>query len=236
MLKFKRVVVKISGEVLGGDSGFGIDVSMVQYVSNELKKASDIGAEIGLVVGGGNIIRGSKVATKGIERVNSDRLGMIATILNSISLADALTSLNKKAIVLSAIPVEGIAEKYSVERAISYLESGYIVLFAGGTGNPFFSTDTSAVLRAAEINADVVLKATKVDGIYDKDPMKYKDAMKFDEISGNEILAKNLKVMDLTAFSLSVESKIPIVVFNLMESDSIKKVIEGQKIGTFVNV
>jgi uridylate kinase len=236
MLKFKRVVVKISGEVLGGDSGFGIDVSVVQYVANELKKASDIGAEIGLVVGGGNIIRGSKVATKGIERVNSDRLGMIATILNSISLADALTSLNKKAIVLSAIPVEGIAEKYSVERAISYLESGYIVLFAGGTGNPFFSTDTSAVLRAAEINADVVLKATKVDGIYDKDPMKYKDAMKFDEISGNEILAKNLKVMDLTAFSLSVESKIPIVVFNLMESDSIKKVIEGQKIGTFVNV
>jgi uridylate kinase len=236
MVKFKRVVVKISGEVLGGDSGFGIDVSMVQYVANELKKASDIGAEIGLVVGGGNIIRGSKVATKGIERVNSDRLGMIATILNSISLADALTSLNKKAIVLSAIPVEGIAEKYSVERAISYLESGYIVLFAGGTGNPFFSTDTSAVLRAAEINADVVLKATKVDGIYDKDPMKYKDAVKFDEISGNEILAKNLKVMDLTAFSLSVESKIPIVVFNLMEPDSIKKVIEGQKIGTFVNV
>jgi len=236
MVKFKRVVVKISGEVLGGDSGFGIDVSMVQYVANELKKASDIGAEIGLVVGGGNIIRGSKVATKGIERVNSDRLGMIANILNSISLADALTSLNKKAIVLSAIPVEGIAEKYSVERAISYLESGYIVLFAGGTGNPFFSTDTSAVLRAAEINADVVLKATKVDGIYDKDPMKYKDAVKFDEISGNEILAKNLKVMDLTAFSLSVESKIPIVVFNLMEPDSIKKVIEGQKIGTFVNV
>jgi len=236
MLKFKRVVVKISGEVLGGDSGFGIDVSVVQYVANELKKASDIGAEIGLVVGGGNIIRGSKVATKGIERVNSDRLGMIATILNSISLADALTSLNKKAIVLSAVPVEGIAEKYSVERAISYLESEYIVLFAGGTGNPFFSTDTSAVLRAAEINADVVLKATKVDGIYDKDPMKYKDAMKFDEISGNEILAKNLKVMDLTAFSLSVESKIPIVVFNLMEPDSIKKVIEGQKIGTFVNV
>jgi uridylate kinase len=236
MLKFKRVVVKISGEVLGGDSGFGIDVSVVQYVANELKKTSDIGAEIGLVVGGGNIIRGSKVATKGIERVNSDRLGMIATILNSISLADALTSLNKKAIVLSAIPVEGIAEKYSVERAISYLESGYIVLFAGGTGNPFFSTDTSAVLRAAEINADVVLKATKVDGIYDKDPMKYKDAVKFDEISGNEILAKNLKVMDLTAFSLSVESKIPIVVFNLMEPDSIKKVIEGQKIGTFVNV
>jgi len=161
---------------------------------------------------------------------------MIATILNSISLADTLTSLNKKAIVLSAIPVEGIAEKYSVERAISYLESGYIVLFAGGTGNPFFSTDTSAVLRAAEINADVVLKATKVDGIYDKDPMKHKDAVKFDEISGNEILAKNLKVMDLTAFSLSVESKIPIVVFNLMEPDSIKKVIEGQKIGTFVNV
>jgi len=236
MLKFKRVVVKISGEVLGGDSGFGIDVSVVQYVANELKKASDIGAEIGLVVGGGNIIRGSKVATKGIERVNSDRLGMIATILNSISLADALTSLNKKAIVLSAIPVEGIAEKYSVERAISYLESGYIVLFAGGTGNPFFSTDTSAVLRAAEINADVVLKATKVDGIYDKDPMKHKDAVKFDEISGNEILARNLKVMDLTAFSLSVESKIPIVVFNLMEPDSIKKVIEGQKIGTFVNV
>jgi uridylate kinase len=236
MLKFKRVVVKISGEVLGGDSGFGIDVSVVQYVANELKKASDIGAEIGLVVGGGNIIRGSKVATKGIERVNSDRLGMIATILNSISLADALTSLNKKAIVLSAIPVEGIAEKYSVERAISYLESGYIVLFAGGTGNPFFSTDTSAVLRAAEINADVVLKATKVDGIYDKDPMKCKDAVKFDEISGNEILAKNLKVMDLTAFSLSVESKIPIVVFNLTEPDSIKKVIEGQKIGTFVNV
>jgi len=236
MLKFKRVVVKISGEVLGGDSGFGIDVSVVQYVANELKKASDIGAEIGLVVGGGNIIRGSKVATKGIERVNSDRLGMIATILNSISLADALTSLNKKAIVLSAVPVEGIAEKYSVERAISYLESGYIVLFAGGTGNPFFSTDTSAVLRAAEINADVVLKATKVDGIYDKDPMKHKDAVKFDEISGNEILARNLKVMDLTAFSLSVESKIPIVVFNLMEPDSIKKVIEGQKIGTFVNV
>jgi uridylate kinase len=236
MLKFKRVVVKVSGEVFSGESGFGIDVSVVEYVANELKKASDIGAEIGLVVGGGNIIRGSRVAAKGLERVNSDRLGMIATILNSISLANVFTSLNKKTVVLSSIPVEGIAEKYSVEKAMNYLEEDYIVLFAGGTGNPFFSTDTSAVLRAAEINADLVLKATKVDGIYDKDPMKYKDAVKFDEISGNEILAKNLKVMDLTAFSLSVESKIPIVVFNLMEPDSIKKVIEGERIGTFVRV
>jgi uridylate kinase len=236
MLKFKRIVVKVSGEVFSGESGFGIDVSVVEYVANELKKASDIGAEIGLVVGGGNIIRGSRVAAKGLERVNSDRLGMIATILNSISLANVFTSLNKKTVVLSSIPVEGIAEKYSVEKAMNYLEEDYIVLFAGGTGNPFFSTDTSAVLRAAEINADLVLKATKVDGIYDKDPMKYKDAVKFDEISGNEILAKNLKVMDLTAFSLSVESKIPIVVFNLMEPDSIKKVIEGERIGTFVRV
>jgi len=236
MLKFKRVVVKVSGEIFSGESGFGIDISVVEYVANELKKASDIGAEIGLVVGGGNIIRGSKVAAKGLERVNSDRLGMIATILNSISLANVFTSLNKKTVVLSSIPVEGIAEKYSVEKAMNYLEEDYIVLFAGGTGNPFFSTDTSAVLRAAEINADLVLKATKVDGIYDKDPMKYKDAVKFDEISGNEILAKNLKVMDLTAFSLSVESKIPIVVFNLMEPDSIKKVIEGERIGTFVRV
>ncbi|MFN4244818.1 MAG: UMP kinase [Brevinematia bacterium] len=236
MSEYKRVVVKISGEVLGGEKGIGIDLEVISYITDEIIKAHELGTQIGIVVGGGNFIRGSKVAIKGIERVNSDRLGMISTILNSISLADNFISKKKNSVVLSSIPIEGVAEKYSVERAIEYLEKGYIVIFAGGTGNPFFSTDTSAVLRAAEIDADVVLKATKVDGIYDKDPMKYSDAKKFSEIDGNEVLSRNLKVMDLTAFSLSCESKIPIIVFNLMEKDGIKRIIEGEKIGTLVRV
>ncbi|MCS7299581.1 MAG: UMP kinase [Spirochaetia bacterium] len=236
MLKFKRCVIKISGEVLGGASGFGIDMDVVAFVVDEVLKAYELGAEVSIVVGGGNFIRGSKVAVKGIERVNSDRLGMISTILNSITLSDTFTSRGVSSIVLSAIPVDGIAEKYSVEKALEYLSKRYILLLAGGTGNPFFSTDTSAVLRAAELQADVVLKATKVDGIYDKDPMKYPDAKKFEEIDGNEVLLRNLKVMDLTAFSLSCESKIPIVVFNLMEKDVIRKIVSGEKVGTFVRV
>lgn len=236
MTKFKRIIVKISGEVLGGEQGIGIDLNVVSYITDEIIKAYELGVQIGIVVGGGNFIRGSKVAAKGIERVNSDRLGMISTILNSITLADNFISKKTNAIVLSSIPVEGIAEKYSVEKAIEYLSKGYVAIFSGGTGNPFFSTDTSAVLRAAELGADVVLKATKVDGIYDKDPLKYKDAQKFDEISGSEVLARNLKVMDLTAFSLSYESQIPIIVFNLMEKDGIKRIVLGEKVGTFVRV
>lgn len=236
MTKFKRIIVKISGEVLGGEQGIGIDLNVVSYITDEIIKAYELGVQIGIVVGGGNFIRGSKVASKGIERVNSDRLGMISTILNSITLADNFISKKTNAIVLSSIPVEGIAEKYSVEKAIEYLSKGYVAIFSGGTGNPFFSTDTSAVLRAAELGADVVLKATKVDGIYDKDPLKYKDAQKFDEISGSEVLARNLKVMDLTAFSLSYESQIPIIVFNLMEKDGIKRIVLGEKVGTFVKV
>lgn len=235
-MKFKRCVIKISGEVLGGASGFGIDMDVVSFVVDEVLKAYELGAEVGIVVGGGNFIRGSKVAVKGIERVNSDRLGMISTILNSITLSDTFTSRGINSIVLSAIPVEGIAEKYSVERALDYLSKRYILLLAGGTGNPFFSTDTSAVLRAAELQADVVLKATKVDGIYDKDPMKHPDAKKFEEIDGSEVLVRNLKVMDLTAFSLSCESKIPIIVFNLMEKDVIRRIVLGEKVGTFVRV
>ncbi|MEN2997720.1 MAG: UMP kinase [Brevinematia bacterium] len=236
MKKFDRIVIKISGEVLGGEQGLGIDMKVVSYITDEIIKAYSLGTQIGIVVGGGNFIRGSKVAVKGIERVNSDRLGMISTILNSITLADDFSSKRVKVVVLSAIPIEGIAEKYSVEKAIDYLSKGYIIIFAGGTGNPFFSTDTSAVLRAAEIEADVVLKATKVDGIYDKDPKRHKDAKKFDEISGSEVLSMNLKVMDLTAFSLSCESKIPIIVFNLMEKDGIKRIVLGEKVGTFVKV
>ncbi|MCX8028924.1 MAG: UMP kinase [Brevinematales bacterium] len=236
MLKFKRIILKISGEVLGGDKGFGIDMDVVSFITNEVVKAYELGTEIGIVVGGGNFIRGSKIAPKGIERVNSDRLGMISTILNSITLSDSFTSKGVNSVVLSAIPIESIAEKYSVEKALEYLSKKYITLLAGGTGNPFFSTDTSAVLRAAELQADVVLKATKVDGIYDKDPMKYKDAKRFEEITGNEVLAMNLKVMDLTAFSLSCESQIPIVVFNLMEKDGIKRIVLGEKVGTFVKV
>lgn len=236
MLKFRKVIVKISGEILGGEQGIGIDMQVVSYIADEVIKAHQLGAQVGIVVGGGNFIRGSKVAPKGIERVNSDRLGMVSTILNSITLADMFISKKVNTVVLSAIPVEGIAEKYSVEKAISYLSQGYIVIFAGGTGNPLFSTDTSAVLRAAEIGADVVIKATKVDGIYDKDPLKHSDAKKFDEIDGNEVLARNLKVMDLTAFSLSCESQIPIIVFNLMERDGIKRIVMGEKVGTFVKV
>ena len=236
MNKYKRIVVKISGEILGGNEGIGIDLNVISYITDEVIKAYELGTQIGIVVGGGNFIRGSKVAIKGIERVNSDRLGMICTILNSITLSDSFISKKKNSIVLSSIPIEGIVEKYSVERAVEYLEKEYIVIFAGGTGNPFFSTDTSAVLRAAEIEADVVLKATKVDGIYDKDPLKYSDAKKFSEIDGNEVIVKNLKVMDLTAFSLSCESKIPIIVFNLMEKDGIKRIVEGEKIGTLVKV
>ncbi len=236
MSKFKRIVIKISGEVLAGERGFGIDNDMISFISRQIISAHETGTQISVVIGGGNIVRGNVIAKRGVKRVNSDRLGMISTILNCIAVSDAIVNTGINSVVLSSIPVEGVAEKYSVEKALKYLEDGYIVFFAGGTGNPFFSTDTLAVLRAAEIDADVVLKGTKVDGIYDKDPKRYKDAVKFEEISGNEVLARNIKVMDLTAFSLSIESEIPIIVFDLMEKDGIKRILLGEKLGTFVRV
>lgn len=233
-IKYPKVILKLSGEIFKGKYELGIDYDITAYIAEEIKKSLEVGGKIGVVIGGGNFIRGEKVDIKGKNRVNADRIGMISTILNALALSSMLNELGIPNQILSATRVENIAEPYSVEKAEELLEKGKVVLLTGGTGNPFFSTDTAAVLRAAELNADAVLKATKVDGIYDKDPKKFPQAKKYETLKASEALEKQLKVMDLTAFSLAMESQIKIIVFNLLEPDNIKKVILGEKVGTLV--
>jgi len=231
---YQRVLLKLSGEALEGERSFGIDFDTVNVIAQEIKEVVDLGVQLGLVVGGGNIWRGAEAAKRGMERSAADYTGMLATLINCLALQHALEHIGVQTRVQSALGVQEIAEPYIQRRAIRHLEKGRVVIFAGGTGNPFFTTDTAASLRAVEIRAEVIMKATKVDGVYDCDPVVNTDAVMFKKISYNEVLAKNLKVMDATAISLCRENGLPIVVFNLKKTGNIKAVICGENIGTLV--
>ncbi|AID44676.1 uridylate kinase [Candidatus Arthromitus sp. SFB-mouse-Japan] len=231
--KFKRVLLKLSGEALAGNIGFGIDFEVCRRIAREIKELKDNGLEVGVVVGGGNIWRGR--AGRGMDRTTADHMGMLATCINSLALQDSLEEYGIITRVLSALEIKQIAEPYIRRKAVRHLEKGRVVIFSSGTGNPFFSTDTAAALRAAEIEAEVILLAKKVDGIYNKDPMKYDDAIRYNELSYLEILKNNLQVMDSTATSLCMDNNIPIIVFNLDIEGNILKAVKGEKIGTFVS-
>jgi len=231
---YKRVLLKLSGEALLGKSAFGIDPDTVNDISREIKEIADMGVQLGIVVGGGNIFRGFDGSTRGMDRTSADYMGMLATVINSLALQSGLEQYDVVTRVQTAIEMKQVAEPFIQRRAVRHLEKGRVVIFAGGTGNPYFTTDTAASLRAIEIKADVIIKATKVDGVYDKDPVIHPDAVMFDKISYTDVLAKNLKVMDATAISLCRENRLPIIVFNLNKSGNIRRVICGQSVGTIV--
>ena len=232
--KYGRILLKLSGEILAGDKGFGIDPQKASYLAREVKSIFDLGIEIGLIIGAGNIFRGIQAAGKGMDRVTGDYLGMLATIMNAISVQDALEKVNCETRTLSAINISQVAEPYIRRRAIRHLEKGRIVIVSGGTGNPFFTTDSAAALRAKELGAEIVIKGTKVDGIYDKDPVQNSNAKKFDTITFSEVLKKDLRVMDLTAITLCKENKLPIHVMDINIPGNLKQLILGIKIGTKV--
>lgn len=231
---YHRVLLKLSGEVLTGDENYGISAAILNRIAGEIKEIADLGIELGIVIGGGNIYRGISADDQGIDRVSADYMGMLATIINSLALQNAIERQGVPSRVLSAITMPQVAEPYIRRRATRHLEKRRVVILAAGTGNPYFSTDTAAALRAIEINAEVILKATKVDGIYDKDPVIHKDARKYTEINYLEVLNKGLKVMDATAVSLCMDNKLPMIIFNLTASGNIKKVLTGEKIGTTI--
>ncbi len=232
--KYKRVLLKLSGEALQGPGQFGINSDVIEYVSEEIKSICSLGAETAIVIGGGNIFRGVSSSSKGMDRSTADYMGMLATVINALALQDFLERKELPTRIQTALEIKQVAEPFIKRRAIRHLEKGRIVIFAAGTGNPFFTTDTAATLRALQMGADIIMKATKVDGIYDKDPVKNKDASKFSELTYMEILKKGLKIMDATSISLCMEGNIPIVVFDLFEKGNIEKVIRGEKIGTIV--
>ncbi len=231
---YRRILLKLSGEVLAGDRGFGIDPNKASYLADEVKSVQELGVGIGLIIGAGNIFRGIQAAGEGMDRVTGDYLGMLATIMNAIAIQDALEKKNCETRTLSAINVSQIAEPYIRRRAIRHLEKGRIVIVAGGTGNPFFTTDSAAALRAKELCTDIVLKGTKVNGIYDKDPELNSDATKYNTITYNKVINDNLRVMDLTAITLCKENNLPIQVFNINNPGDLKQLIMGAKIGTLV--
>jgi len=231
---FRRILLKLSGEVLAGKQGFGIDPKKATELANEVKSIYEMEVSIGLIIGAGNIFRGLQAATKGMDRVTGDYLGMLATIMNAISLQDALEKVGVETRTLSAITVSKIAEPYIRRRALRHMEKGRVVIIAGGTGNPYFTTDTAAALRATELHAEVLIKGTKVDGVYDKDPVVNSDAKRYKSISFNEVLLKNLRVMDLTAITLCKENALPIRVFNINNKGDLKRLLNGEDIGTTV--
>ena len=231
---YRRILLKLSGEILAGDKGFGIDPGKASYLANEVKSVHELGTSIGLIIGAGNIFRGTEASGRGMDRVTGDYLGMLATIMNAIAVQDALEKINCETRTLSAINISQIAEPYIRRRAIRHLEKGRVVIISGGTGNPFFTTDSAAALRAKELGANIVLKGTKVDGVYDKDPMEFEDAKKFNEITFSKVLNDNLRVMDLTAITLCKENKLPIQVFNINNRGDLKELVQGAKIGTLV--
>jgi uridylate kinase len=234
-IKYKRVVLKLSGEVLrGGKSGDPIDPDILEKVCLQVKEVHELGVQIGLVIGGGNIFRGLPGAQRGVDRTTGDYMGMLATVINGLALMDCLEKLGVNVRVQSAIPMNEIAEPFILRRAIRHLEKRRVVIFVAGTGNPYFSTDTTAALRASEMHADIIMKATKVDGIYDRDPKKYPDAVKYDELTFIDALRQRLNVMDSTAFSLCLDNNVPILVFNLSEPHIIKRAALGEKVGTLV--
>ena len=231
---YGRVLLKLSGEILAGERGFGVDPVKAKALADEVKSVRDLGVEVGVVIGGGNIIRGELAEVQGMDRVSADYLGMLATIINAITLQDALEKIGCQTRTLTAISISQLAEPYIRRRAVRHLEKGRVAILAGGTGNPYFSTDTAAVLRATEIEAEAVMKGTKVDGVYDKDPMKSDNAKKFDSISYKEIIESDLKVMDMTAITMARENDLPIVVFDVNCPGNLKKILEGNNLGTTV--
>jgi uridylate kinase len=231
---FKRILVKLSGEALIGDRGFGVDPGVMEDIADQIIEIHNLGVEVAIVVGGGNIIRGVAVSEAGLDRVSGDYMGMLATVINALALQNALEHKGVYTRVLSAISMAEVAEPFIRRRAIRHLEKRRIVIFAAGTGNPYFSTDTAAALRAMEIRAEVILKATKVDGVYDSDPMKNKDAKLFHELTYLQVLERGLKVMDATAISLCMDNELPIIVFNLKKRGNIRRAILGEKVGSFI--
>jgi len=232
--KYHRILIKLGGEALGGDAGVGISPNAVLDMASQIKEVRELGVEVVIVIGGGNIFRGLSGSERGIERATGDYMGMLATVINSLALQDALEKLGVATRVQTAITMHQVAEPFIRRRAVRHLEKGRVVIFGGGTGNPYFSTDTAAALRANEMGAEVILKATKVDGIYDSDPKKNPKAKRFDEVSYLEALQRQLKVMDSTAFSMCMDNKMPIIVFDLFKPHNLRKVVLGEKVGTRV--
>lgn len=235
MSKYKRILLKLSGESLMGEQAYGIDSKMLNYYAEQIKMAVEHKIQLAVVIGGGNIFRGMDGEGSGIERVQGDYMGMLATCINGMALQSALETHGVYTRLITAIEMRQIAEPYIRRRAIRHLEKGRVIIFAAGTGNPYFTTDSAAALRASELNVDVILKGTRVDGIYDKDPLKYPDAKKFDHISFDEIISLGLEVMDLTAFTMCKENHMPIIVFDVNQPENFKHIIKGEKIGTLVS-
>ncbi len=233
-MAYKRILLKLSGEALMGKEGYGIDPGTMNEIAEEIKGVKETGIDTAIVVGGGNIYRGMRAEQQGMDRATGDYIGMLATVMNSLALQENLERLGMAVRVQTALQMAAIAEPYVRRRAIRHMEEGRIVIFAGGTGNPFFTTDTAAALRAIEINADVILKATRVDGVYDRDPESHRDAVFFPEISYMEVLSRGLRVMDATAISLCMEHRLPIIVFNLREKGNMKRAALGEPVGTIV--
>jgi uridylate kinase len=234
-LKYKRLLLKLSGESLLGDKGFGIDNKVLEFFADEVKMVHDIGVGLGIVIGGGNIYRGLSASDQGIDRVTGDQMGMLATLINSLALQNAIEKNGVYTRLMSSIKMDEIAEPYIRRRALRHLEKGRVVIFGGGTGHPYFSTDTAASLRAVEIQADAIVKGTRVDGVYDSDPEKNPAAFKFDKISYLDVLKKNLKIMDLTAVSLCQENNLPMIVFNMDVPGNLLKLVNGESIGTLIH-
>ena len=234
-LKYKRILLKLSGEALMGNDSFGINTHVLEEISSEIKDIIELGVEAGIVIGAGNIFRGVKGASQGMDRTAADNMGMLATVINSLALQDALERCGVVTRVMSAIPMRLVCEPYIRRRATRHLEKGRAVIFAAGTGNPYFTTDSAGVLRALEIDADVIIKATKVDGVYDKDPVEHTDAVKFDTLSYADVLSKNLRVMDAAGIALAKEDSKPIMVLNMTVSGNIKRAVIGEPIGTIIN-
>ena len=233
-LKYRRILLKLSGESLMGKQGFGIDNNVLEFFSEEIQKAYDAGVELGIVIGGGNIYRGLSASSQGIDRATGDQMGMLATVINSLALQNAIEKRGIYTRLMTAINMEAIAEPYIRRRAIRHLEKRRIVILGAGTGHPYFSTDTAASLRAVEINADVIVKGTRVDGVFDSDPEKNPNAFKFDNISYLDVLKKNLRIMDLTAVSLCQENDLPMIVFNMDVPDNLLKLVTGEEVGTLI--
>ncbi len=233
---YKRVVIKLSGEALMGNQEFGIAPDMIRYVAEEIRSVATLGVQVAIVVGGGNIFRGIAASSYGMDRTSADHMGMLATVINSLALQDALEKYDVQTRVQTAIAIHQVAEPYILRRAIRHLEKGRVVIFAAGTGNPYFTTDTAAVLRGQEIHAEILLKATKVDGVYDADPVKNKDATLLKRISYMEVLERQLKVMDTTAISLAMDNELPLAVFKLKTQGNIRRVVCGENIGTRIHM
>ena len=235
MMHYKRILLKISGESLAGTQQYGIQAGQLQYYGAEIKKACEPGIQIGVVIGGGNIFRGMQGASKGFDRIQGDYMGMMATVINSMALQGELEANGVKAVILSGIAIDPICERASSRRAIEYLEQGYVVIFSAGTGNPFFTTDSCGALRAVEIKADLLLKGTRVDGVYDCDPEKHPEARKFDDLTFEEAYNRGLHIMDLTAFTLCRENNMPVIVFDINKPDNLLHLMQGMKIGTLIH-